>query len=169
VERVLGPQVLRHHGGRIAEENRRRSPVSGSMRRSLTRGAVTSTAPALVSTSRGWWQPLRTTQPPAVLVALSDELGDVALDLGLQGLGQHPPRTVAHDLVDQRRRRRRGCGGVVIAVVGLLGDTLSMGRTFPTGVGAPILLEGLQITRRYDPSLVIHRFQALLPAGRCSP
>jgi hypothetical protein len=49
VERVLGPQVLRHHGGRIAEENRRRSPVSGSMRRSLTRGAVTSTAPALVS------------------------------------------------------------------------------------------------------------------------
>ena len=55
------PQVLRHHGGRIAEENRRRSPVSGSMRRSLTRGAVTSTASALVSTSRGWWQPLRTT------------------------------------------------------------------------------------------------------------
>ena len=25
MERVLGPQVLRHHGGRIAEENRRRS------------------------------------------------------------------------------------------------------------------------------------------------
>ena len=53
--------VLRHHGGRIAEENRARSPVSGSVRRSLTRGTVTSTAPALVSTSRGWWVPLRTT------------------------------------------------------------------------------------------------------------
>jgi hypothetical protein len=46
--------VLRHHGGRIAEENRRRSPVTGSVRLSLTRGTVTSTAPALVSTSRGW-------------------------------------------------------------------------------------------------------------------
>jgi len=44
--------VLRHHGGRIAEENRTRCPVSGSVRRSLTRGALTSTAPALVSTSR---------------------------------------------------------------------------------------------------------------------
>src|SRR6185436_18304370 len=38
--------VLRHHGGRIAEANRARSPVSGSVRRSLTRGATTSTAPA---------------------------------------------------------------------------------------------------------------------------
>jgi transposase len=48
-------RVLRAHGGRIAEENRLRSPVSGSMRLSLTRDAVTSTAPALVSTSRGAW------------------------------------------------------------------------------------------------------------------
>jgi hypothetical protein len=53
--------VLRHQGGRIAEENRQRSPVSGSVRRSLTRGATTCTAPAEVSTSRGWWVPLRTT------------------------------------------------------------------------------------------------------------
>jgi hypothetical protein len=45
--------VFRHQGGRIAEVNLARSPVSGSTRRSLTRGAVTSTAPALVSTSRG--------------------------------------------------------------------------------------------------------------------
>jgi hypothetical protein len=70
-------------------------------------------------------------QPPAVLVALSDELSDVALDLGLQGLGQHPPGTVAHDLVDQRRRRRRGCGGVVIAVVGFLGDYAEHGSYLP--------------------------------------
>jgi hypothetical protein len=47
--------VFRHHGGRIAEENRIRSPVAGSARLSLTRGATTSTAPALVSTSRLWW------------------------------------------------------------------------------------------------------------------
>ena len=45
--------VLRAHGGKIAEENRFRSLVTGSVRLSLTRGAVTSTAPALVSTSRG--------------------------------------------------------------------------------------------------------------------
>ena len=42
------------------------------------------------------------------------------------------------------------------------GTTLSTGRTFPTGVGAPILLEGMQITGRVRPLLVIHRFQALL-------
>ena len=41
------------HGGKIAEENRFRSPVARSVRLSLTRGTVTSTAPALVSTSRG--------------------------------------------------------------------------------------------------------------------
>src|SRR6516164_6879254 len=46
--------VFRAHGGKIAEENRFRSPLTGSVRLSLTLGAVTSTAPALVSTSRGW-------------------------------------------------------------------------------------------------------------------
>ena len=44
--------VFRAHGGKIAEENRCRSPVAGSVRLSLTLGAVTSIAPALVSTSR---------------------------------------------------------------------------------------------------------------------
>ena len=53
--------VLRAHGGKIAEENRIRSPVAGSVRLSLTRGAVTSTAPALVSTSLGSADPFRTT------------------------------------------------------------------------------------------------------------
>ncbi len=45
---------LRAHAGRIAEENRLRSPVVSSMRLSLTRGARTPTAPAAVTTSRGW-------------------------------------------------------------------------------------------------------------------
>ena len=44
--------VFRAHGGKIAEENRCRWPVTGSVRLSLTRGTVTSIAPALVSTSR---------------------------------------------------------------------------------------------------------------------
>jgi hypothetical protein len=45
---------LRAHGGRIAEENRLRTPVSGSIRLSLTRGALTSITPALVATCRAW-------------------------------------------------------------------------------------------------------------------
>jgi hypothetical protein len=53
---------LRAHGGKIAEENRNRCPLSGSARLSFTRGAVTSTAPALVSTVRGSAVPLRTTR-----------------------------------------------------------------------------------------------------------
>jgi hypothetical protein len=44
--------VVRAQAGKIAGENRFRSPVSGPVRLSLTRGAVTSTAPALVGTSR---------------------------------------------------------------------------------------------------------------------
>ncbi len=54
--------VLRAHGGKTAEENRIRCPLSGSVRLSLTRGAVTSTAPALVSTVRGSAVPVRTTR-----------------------------------------------------------------------------------------------------------
>src|SRR5207253_2405032 len=45
------------------------------------------------------------------------------------------------------------------------GTTVSTGRTFPTGVGAPILLDGPQDEREgtTPPSiLLIHRFQALL-------
>ena len=52
---------LRAQAGRIAEENRTRCPVTGSVRLSLTRGALTGTAPAAVATWRGAWQPLRTT------------------------------------------------------------------------------------------------------------
>ena len=46
---------FRAHAGRIAEENRRRSPVSSSIRLSLTRGARTGSAPAAVVTSRSPW------------------------------------------------------------------------------------------------------------------
>ena len=93
--------VFRHHGGKIAEENRFRSPVSGSVRLSLTRGAVTSTAPALVSTSRDWWQPLRTTRRRPFLAALGGMRRDIGVHLGLQRLSQHPPGAFTDDLVDQ--------------------------------------------------------------------
>ncbi|ASL07634.1 hypothetical protein MYCOZU1_00965 [Mycobacterium intracellulare subsp. chimaera] len=46
---------LRAHAGKIGEENRHRSPVSASMRLSLTRGALTGTAPAAVNTVRSSW------------------------------------------------------------------------------------------------------------------
>jgi hypothetical protein len=42
---------------------------------------------------------------------------------------------------------------------------VSTGRTLPTGVGAPILLEGLQVIGRVRPVHLIHRSQALLPSG----
>jgi hypothetical protein len=42
-------------------------------------------------------------QPPPGLVTLVDEPGDVVVDLGLQRLGQHPPRALTNQLVDQRR------------------------------------------------------------------
>ena len=40
-------------------------------------------------------------QPPPVVVALVGVAGDVGVDLGLQRLGQHPPGTLPHQLVDQ--------------------------------------------------------------------
>jgi hypothetical protein len=46
---------LRHQAGRIAEENRLRSPLVSSTRLSLTRGCRTGTAPAAVVTSRSTW------------------------------------------------------------------------------------------------------------------
>jgi hypothetical protein len=41
-------------------------------------------------------------QPPAALVALGGEPGDVVIDLGLQRFSQHPPGTLTDDLIDQR-------------------------------------------------------------------
>ena len=54
-------RFFRDQAGRIAEANRFRSPVASSLRLSLTRGCRTGTAPAAVVTSRGSWNPLRTT------------------------------------------------------------------------------------------------------------
>jgi hypothetical protein len=53
--------LLRHHGGKIGEQNRIRPPVTGSARLSFIRGAYTSITPATVVTGRGRACPLRTT------------------------------------------------------------------------------------------------------------
>jgi hypothetical protein len=44
-----------NHAGRIADEKRLLSPVSGSTRLSFTLGALTATALELVITSRSLW------------------------------------------------------------------------------------------------------------------
>ena len=62
--------LLRHHGGRIALRNRARSPVTGSTRRSSTRGARTSIAPARRRDRARLGMPVADHQPPAPLVAL---------------------------------------------------------------------------------------------------
>ena len=43
-------------------------------------------------------------QPAAVLIPLRGVRGDIGIHLGGQRLGQHPPGTLPHDLIDQRRR-----------------------------------------------------------------
>src|SRR4051795_11224678 len=138
---------LRDQAGRIAEENRLRSPVTSSIRLSLTRGARTGTAPAAVMICRGWWAPLRTTgprpppvivlprgvgplrapPPPAALVALPGMRLDVGRDLGLQRRGQHLPGAVADDLIEQRPARH---DVVLVRLHGVV-DYLEHGRTFP--------------------------------------
>jgi hypothetical protein len=43
-------------------------------------------------------------QPATVLIALGGMRRDIGIHLGLQRLGQHPPRALPHNLIDQRRR-----------------------------------------------------------------
>jgi hypothetical protein len=112
---------------------------------SLIRGAVTSTAPAEVSTCRARARPRAAVahhQPPAVFVELLGVRGDVRGDLGLQGGGEHPASAVTDDLVDQRPARPRRLGqhrwrGLIRVDYG------EHGRTFPTRVGARALLDSL--------------------------
>lgn len=62
-------------------------------------------------------------QAVALLVSLTSQLGYVSVDFSLQRGGQHPPRTLADDLVDQRRAVGGGAVGVHYA---------EHGRAFPT-------------------------------------
>jgi hypothetical protein len=113
--------VFRHHGGRIAEENRSRSPVAGSVRLSLPGVGVDA---AVVHPRHGHLDracagqnlaglvgAVAHHQSASTLVALVEELSDVGVDLGLQGLGQHPPGALADEFVDQHRPV--GAAGVI--------------------------------------------------------
>ena len=94
--------VLRAQGGRIAEEKR------------AVHGVGVDTL--VVDPRRGHLDRPRTGQhlpwfvvavahhqAVAVLVTLGGEPGDIGIHLGLQRLGQHPPRTFTHKLIDQGR------------------------------------------------------------------
>ena len=52
-------------------------------------------------------------QPTPTLVAVGGKPGDVGVNLRLQSLGQHPPRALAHDLINQRRRTGRPAALIV--------------------------------------------------------
>jgi hypothetical protein len=105
-------------------------------------------------------RPVPHRQAAAALVALARELDDVGVDLGLQCLGQHPPGTVANDLVDHRARRHRATYGAITASG--VRDSGEHGRTFPTDVGASAIRETQTITGKVHPSRQIRRSQALL-------
>ena len=112
-------------------------------------------------------------QPVAVLVELVGVRLDIRGDLGLQRRGEHPPRAIAHDLIDQRpadrgrlarrlhHRRRRHIRGRRRRLA--LGDYGEHGRTFPTRVGArACLIPSLGLLGKVRLPKPIHRFQALL-------
>jgi hypothetical protein len=120
------PRDLRAHGGKITEENRDRAPVTSSVRLSLTRGALTWTAPEDVSTSRGAADPLRTTSRRPTASTWSAWASTYAAT-SAQRRRQHPPRTITHDLIEHRPTRR-----AVDSTPLLLGDYREHRRTFPT-------------------------------------
>src|ERR1700750_2732440 len=138
---------LRAHAGKIADENRCRSPVSGSTRLSLTRGARTVT-PALWNRevwcrTRGGQHlafaviPVAHHQPIPVLVDQVGEPLDVGGDLRPQGGREHLPGSVANNLIQQRTTR--------IALIGRIRvvNYREHGRTFPTSASTPVLFNDL--------------------------
>jgi hypothetical protein len=65
-------------------------------------------------------------QPVTRFVDLTQVGVDVGRDLGLQRRREHRPRTVTHDLVEQRPARRAVLTGCIRVV-----DYREHGRTFP--------------------------------------
>src|SRR4029079_11542881 len=97
--------VLRAHGGKIDDEPlpltgiRVDTPVVDPRCRDVHRAGARGHRPRLVAAGAHH-------QPMTLLVTNVSERGDVRLDPRPQGLGQHPPRTLADELIDHRRRSR---------------------------------------------------------------
>ena len=82
-------------------------------------------------------------QAAAALVAFLGQLGDIGVDFGLKGCGEHAPGALADDVVDQGAVSH---GGVVIHY----GEH---GRAFPTGArNAGLLGDHHRINREGTPS-----------------
>ena len=154
--------VLRHHGGRIAEENRPLpgvrvdAPVVDPRRGHLHRARAGEDLPRLMAA-------VAHHQAAAPLVALGAEPGDVGINLGLQRLGQHPPRALPHDVIDQRRR------AVLAALVAepSLRDYREHGSYLPdrrSSAGLCLRLDS--VIGKVHPFRLIHRSQALLWSSR---
>jgi hypothetical protein len=101
-------------------------------------------------------------QPMTILVTNVSELGDVSVNLRLQGFGQHPPRTLPDELVDYRRRsRRRRSRTVAVSRI----RNYSEHRVVPSrpALSRRSCLEpSFGHPGRYALPRPIHRFQALL-------
>src|SRR5215207_4116830 len=91
--------LLRHHGGRITDRNRTRSPLAGSTRRSTRprrrhrHRASTSRNRALAGVA------VPPDQAMAALIYLACVRGDVGRNLFLERDGKHPPGTLTDQLV----------------------------------------------------------------------
>jgi hypothetical protein len=143
--------LLRHHGGTITDANCRRPPVSSSVRRSLTRGAL-DLDPTRGGGDGAWLcSALAGDEPVAVFASLICEGGDVGVDLRLQGHGQHLARSFTDDLVEPVAHLR---AGVVVT------QYSQHRRSFLAGVPPPATSRFGQRGRYAAPSngWLIHRF-----------
>jgi hypothetical protein len=99
-------------------------------------------------------------QAPAVLAPLGSELGYIGIHLGLQRLGQHPPRALPHDLINQRPR------AILTALMAAaLARDYGEHRVVPSRPARQrrsLLETSTRTPGRYTPPQPIHRFQALL-------
>src|SRR6202011_4813946 len=107
-------------------------------------------------------------QPPPVLVALIRESGAVGVHLGLQRLGQHPPRALPDEFVDQRRPRGRANRPTI--AVGGIRNYSEHGSYLPDQRCRAGLAWTLHSVTREGTPLPepIHRFQALLREARAA-
>jgi len=88
-------------------------------------------------------------QPVPGLIELIGQGVDVGVGLGLQRRRQHPPGTLPRDLIQQRTRRhltRRHLPRTACL------HYLEHGRTFPTSVAAPALLDHHMATGKVRPT-----------------
>jgi hypothetical protein len=99
-------------------------------------------------------------QAVAVLALLTSEPGNAGIHLGGQRFGQHPPRVLPHNPIDQRRRD-------ILAALMARAVARDYGEhrvvpSRPARQRRSLLETSTRTPGRYTPPRPIHRFQALL-------